>query len=160
MAGSQESYQCWEFPYCNMEEGKLWKFFSIHTFDKCNIFFPNYADNMCKVSQEHKNNFISIFLQLFRLNLPLPYEAYSKNDFFGRYREQSLQILEYLPYFVFSCLFRVSCLAFMWIYLAFYATIPILVLLLVNILIFYILESDKGKFIDMRFLISLFLLHT
>ena len=104
--------------------------------------------------------YISIFSQLFRLNLPLPYEAYSKNDFFGRYREQSLQILECLPYFVFSCLFRVSCLAFMWIYLAFYATIPILVLLLVNILIFYILESDKGKFIDMKFLISLFLFHT
>ena len=96
------------------------------------------------------NTYSSISYHLFRLNLPLPYEAYNKKDFLGRYREQSLQILECFPYFVFSSLFRVSCLAFMWIYLAFYATIPILVLLLVNILIFYILESDKGKFIDMK----------
>ena len=85
-----------------------------------------------------------------RLNLPLPYEAYPKKDFFERYNKQSAQILGFLSHFVFSCLFRVSCLAFMWIYLAFYATIPILVLLFINILIFYILESDKGKFIDVE----------
>ena len=86
----------------------------------------------------------------FRLNLPLPYEDYSKKDFHLRYQTQCSQILGYLPHFVISCIFRVSCLAFMWIYLAFYAIIPILVLLFVNILIFYIQESDKGKFIEVE----------
>ena len=91
---------------------------------------------------------LNVFLS--RLNIPLSYEAYAKKDFLRRYEKQCAQILGFLSHFVFSCLFRVSCLAFMWIYLAFYATIPILVLLFINILIFYILESDKGKFIDVE----------
>ena len=80
-----------------------------------------------------------------RLNLPLPYQAYGENELSRRYGKQFSQILNSLSHYVFSCLFRVSCLAFMWIYLAFYAAIPILVLLFINILIFYTQESDKGK---------------
>ena len=93
-----------------------------------------------------KYNIHTVAITFFcRMNIPLPYQAYPLKDFSKRYERQVSHMLGSLPHFVLSSLFRVFSFAFMWIYLAFYATVPILVLLFINILIFYILESDKGK---------------
>ena len=132
-----------------MDKRKLWKLFPFHPSDKFNIFFSYNGLNLHQVLF-YLTSIIYLMFSLSRLNIPLSYEAYAKKDFLQRYEKQCAQILGFLSHFVFSCLFRVSCLAFMWIYLAFYATIPILVLLFINILIFYLLESDKGKFIDVE----------
>ena len=149
LADTEKSYYGGTFFKCHMDKRKLWKLFPFHPSDKFNIFFSYNGLNLHQVLF-YLTSIIYLMFSLSRLNIPLSYEAYAKKDFLQRYEKQCAQILGFLSHFVFSCLFRVSCLAFMWIYLAFYATIPILVLLFINILIFYILESDKGKFIDVE----------
>ena len=89
------------------------------------------------------SSFITIISTCVRLNHPLPYQAYSQTVFRRRYSRQFSLVLGHLPHYICSSLFRVSSLAFIWIYLALYALIPILVLLLVNILIFYKQEDNQ-----------------
>ena len=90
------------------------------------------------------SSLLTILSTCVRLNLPLPYQAYSQTKFRRRYAKQLSLVLGHLPHFIGSALFRITSLAFIWIYLAFYALIPILLLLLINILIFY-KQDDNQK---------------
>ena len=69
----------------------------------------------------------------YRMNIPLPYLDYSKEDLQSRWKTMFFQSLGQTPYFICSVVFRVMSYAFMWTFLHIYAPIPMFLIFISNV---------------------------
>ena len=69
----------------------------------------------------------------YRMNIPLPYLDYSKENLQSRWKTMFFQSLGQTPYFICSVVFRVMSYAFMWTFLHIYAPIPMLLIFISNV---------------------------
>ena len=93
---------------------------------------------------------ISLFFSLcsaisacYRMNVPLPYLDYSKENLQSRWKTMFFQSLGQTPYFICSVVFRVMSYAFMWTFLHVYAPIPMILIFISNVASGYHVADKK-----------------